>query len=330
MMNPFIMPRSLITLRQSTSLRSKTGVSLFNVIQNIKFPSTITYKKPIILHDFVRHNSSGKWLNRQNSDQYTSQAKALKLRSRAAFKLLEIDDKFKLFSKKYPQNVLDLGFAPGAWSQVARGRSHKDSIILGVDILPCKPPRGVNAMQANILSRKTHKLIRFFFSRKVELNRHDDLHEEHGYFEHFQEESQLESQNNTALTENIVQQPIDLIMSDMYVPFPQTEGFWSNTTNLPYFRLANTSGIATKDHYSSLDLCDAALIAACDLLKPGGNFICKFYTGKEDTLLEKKFKKVFHKVLRYKPQACRDESKETYMIGMRKRQNVDKVDVFSQ
>ncbi|KAL6942412.1 2' O-ribose methyltransferase [Hanseniaspora vineae] len=93
--------------------------------------------------------------------------------------------------------------------------------------------------------------------------------------------------------------------------------------------LANTSGIAIKDHYSSIDLCDAALIAACDLLKPGGNFICKFYTGKEDALLEKRFRKVFHKVLRYKPQACRDESKETYMIGMRKRQNVNKVDVFS-
>lgn len=76
-------------------------------------------------------------------------------------------------------------------------------------------------------------------------------------------------------------------------------------------------------------LCDAALILAIDLLKPGGNFVCKFFTGAEDAGLEKRIGRVFKRVVRWKPEASRSESKECYFIGQQKKKNVDKVEVFS-
>src|SRR5665213_2998070 len=64
--------------------------------------------------------SSARWLERQLNDPYVAQAKAKGYRSRAAFKLIELDDKFRFL--KAGARVLDLGAAPGGWSQVARAR----------------------------------------------------------------------------------------------------------------------------------------------------------------------------------------------------------------
>ncbi|SCU93176.1 LADA_0G01728g1_1 [Lachancea dasiensis] len=286
-----------------------------------------------VLRQFARSNSSAKsrWLNRQQSDPFTKEAKVQGLRSRAAFKLQQIDDRFRLFRKNANQSVLDLGYAPGAWSQVALERTSPNGVILGVDILPCNPPRGVNSIQANILSRKTHELIRIFFSKRFQLYQEDQLHRDHGYFQHMLEEVMfLSKQEREAgeATQDVEKHPIDVVISDMYEPWPQTTGFWNNFTNSAYYRMANTSGVAIKDHCMSMDLCDAALIAAIDLLKPGGSFLCKLYTGKEDKLLENRLKRVFKDVQRFKPTASRTESKELYFVGLRKRKDVDKLKVF--
>lgn len=288
---------------------------------------------------FVRFNSGSRsrWLQRQQNDHYTREAKLQNLASRAAFKLIEIDDKFKLFSRNKPQRILDLGFAPGAWSQVASRRIGEGGMVLGVDILPCSPPPGVSAIQANILSRKTHELIRLYFSKHFKLNRHDDLHQDHGYLQHMTEELTHRKDYETyrevfspdSLPDRIDKFPIDVIISDMYEPWPQNSGFWTNITNAAYYRMANTSGLAIRDHYQSIDLCDAALVAAIDLLRPHGNFVCKLYTGKEDKLFEKRLKRVFRRVNRFKPIACRDESKEVYFVARDKRENVDKLEVFT-
>lgn len=235
--------------------------------------------------------------------------------------MIELDDRFKFFLKNKSQRVLDLGFAPGAWSQVAFDRTKPNGMVLGVDILPCKPPRGVSSIQANILSRKTHELIRLFFSKHFQINRHDELHEDHGYFQHMLEEdlknlkqtdeyreifgSDVELTNSSTSVEKF---PIDVIVSDM---------------------MANTTGVAIKDHYMSMDLCDAALVVAIDLLRPGGSFACKVYTGKEDKLLEKRMKMVFSKVCRFKPDSSRNESKELYFVGLGKRDKIDKLKVFT-
>ncbi|QLQ81207.1 hypothetical protein HG537_0E05620 [Torulaspora globosa] len=288
---------------------------------------------------FVRFNSSSKnrWLTRQQNDHYTREAKIQNLRSRAAFKLMEIDDKFKIFCGNTPQRVLDLGFAPGAWSQVASRRIGDGGMVLGVDILPCNPPPGVSSIQANILSRKTHELIRLYFSKHFKLNKHDDIHEDHGYLRHMTEELSQESDCETyrevfspdITPDKVGKYPIDVIISDMYEPWPQDSGFWTNITNAAYYRMANTSGLAIRDHYQSIDLCDAALVTAIDLLKPRGHFVCKLYTGKEDKLFEKRLKKVFRRVNRFKPVACRDESKEVYFVAREKRHDVDKLQVFT-
>lgn len=111
--------------------------------------------------------SSKLWLERHSTDRYTQEAKSRQYRSRAAFKLLEMDDKFKLINPKV-KNVVDLGFAPGAWSQVALERIKATGLvdykILGVDLMPCSPPQGCHFLQGDILSRKTQTAIREHFA----------------------------------------------------------------------------------------------------------------------------------------------------------------------
>ena len=211
-------------------------------------------------------------------------------------------------------------------------------MVLGVDILPCEPPKGVHSIQANILSRKTHELIRLYFSRHFQLYKSDHLHEHHGYFQHRLEEQLGLIKNTDAYDEifdvglssgKVDRFPIDTIISDMYECWPQITGYWNNLTNAAYYRMANTSGVAIRDHYQSIDLADAALVTAIDLLRPRGNFVCKLYTGKEDKLFEKRLRKVFQRVNRFKPASSRGESKELYFIGLGKKDPIDKLDVFS-
>jgi 23S rRNA (uridine2552-2'-O)-methyltransferase len=68
-----------------------------------------------------RTASSARWLSRQINDPYVKQAKAEGWRSRAAFKLIELDERFALLKGR--QRVVDLGIAPGGWSQVVRKKS---------------------------------------------------------------------------------------------------------------------------------------------------------------------------------------------------------------
>lgn len=91
-----------------------------------------------------RSNASARWLERQLNDPYVAQAKRDGWRSRAAFKLIEIDDKHKLLTPG--TTVIDLGAAPGGWAQVAAKRvasSDEDPIIVGIDKLAMDPIPGV-------------------------------------------------------------------------------------------------------------------------------------------------------------------------------------------
>ncbi|AOA61570.1 2' O-ribose methyltransferase [Komagataella phaffii CBS 7435] len=274
-----------------------------------------------------KSSSSRKWLERQSSDPFTKEAHAKALKSRAAFKLLQIHEKFNIF--RPGQNVVDLGFAPGAWSQVAADKVTSRGNILGIDILACEPPKGVSSMQANILSKTTHEMIKTHF---YQLNMDKDLRKLQeiepiadgpSYF-------QAEVDDNLEISNKQKQQfPVDVVMSDMCEPFFQSSGFGSAITNKPFHRMANTTGMAFKDHLLSIDLCDAALILAIDILKVNGTFLCKFFQGKEDKLLEARLKKCFKVVQRYKPPASRKESKENYFICFQKLPNLDKIQVFS-
>src|SRR5438270_13895871 len=80
---------------------------------------------------------SARWLERQLNDPYVAQAKAKGYRSRAAFKLLELDEKFHFL--KSGARVLDLGAAPGGWSQIARARIGPSGRVVAADILDIEP-----------------------------------------------------------------------------------------------------------------------------------------------------------------------------------------------
>ena len=92
-----------------------------------------------------RTQSSAKWLERQLNDPYVVRAKAEGWRSRAAFKLIEIDDRFHLL--KRGARVVDLGCAPGGWVQVALKRGA--SFVAGVDLLPVDPMPGAELLEAD-------------------------------------------------------------------------------------------------------------------------------------------------------------------------------------
>ena len=95
-----------------------------------------------------RKDSSTRWLERQLNDPYVRRAKAENYRSRAAYKLLELDERFGLL--KGASAVVDLGIAPGGWSQVVRRRSPKASVV-GIDLLPTDPIDGVEILQMDFL-----------------------------------------------------------------------------------------------------------------------------------------------------------------------------------
>ena len=92
------------------------------------------------------------WRKEQNQDHYFQQAKRDGYRARSAYKLLEIDEKFKLI--RPGARILDLGAAPGSWSQVA-AKLGKASKIIAVDLQPMQPLPGVQTIQADITQPET-------------------------------------------------------------------------------------------------------------------------------------------------------------------------------
>jgi 23S rRNA (uridine2552-2'-O)-methyltransferase len=96
-----------------------------------------------------RTASSTRWLERQLNDPYVKQAKAEGYRSRAAYKLAELDERFALL--KGVQRVVDLGIAPGGWSQVVRKRAPKAAVV-GIDLLPTEPLEGVTILQMDFMA----------------------------------------------------------------------------------------------------------------------------------------------------------------------------------
>ena len=96
-----------------------------------------------------RTASSRAWLTRQISDPYVERAKREGLRSRAAFKLAEIDERYKLL--KPGARVVDLGAAPGGWSEIAASRIGDHGRVIALDILEMKPIPGVEFLQLDFL-----------------------------------------------------------------------------------------------------------------------------------------------------------------------------------
>ncbi|KAI9707529.1 MAG: 2' O-ribose methyltransferase [Candelina mexicana] len=289
---------------------------------------------------------------RQGQDQFAKEAKVLGLKSRAAFKLLEINAKYKLFKKG--QTVVDLGYAPGSWSQVAVDRTSPNGRVLGIDIIPAQPPRGASSIQGNFLSPAVQAEVKTFlrdpargrprqqrlFSDNDEESESltvEDLEErERGYIDLERRQDvrikEGEGEHTGGMSKRTKEEEegrvVDVVLSDMSAPWEQTTGFWKRSLSDPYFRMMNTSGMSFRDHAGSMDLCSAALQFCYDTLHTGGHFVCKFYQGAEDKALELRLKKLFSSVRREKPESSRSESKEAYFVALRRKEGAKQEDIF--
>ena len=114
-----------------------------------------------------RTPSSRAWLERQITDPYVARAKREGFRSRAAYKLAEIDDQYRLL--KSGARVVDLGAAPGGWSEVAAQRAGARGRVLAIDILEMKPVAGVEFLQLDFLDETAPEQLKAMLGGKADV-----------------------------------------------------------------------------------------------------------------------------------------------------------------
>lgn len=216
------------------------------------------------------------WLHDHINDPYVKLAQRHQYRARAAFKLIGIDEQDQLI--KPGMTVVDLGSAPGSWSQVVRRRLAAPSLapdvrkaddlrseapqipvqgrIIALDLLPMDPIPGVEYFQGD-----------------------------------FREQAVLDQ------LENLLQgEKVDLVLSDM---------------------APNLSGVGVADAARMQDLAELSVDFASQWLKPEGALLIKVFHGSGYSQLVRLFKDHFAIVQPRKPRASRDRSAETYLLGRR-------------
>lgn len=112
-----------------------------------------------------RKNSSTRWLQRQINDPYVRQAQSEGKRSRAAYKIIQIDEKFNIFKKG--DSVLDLGAAPGSWTEVALEKS--GGLIVAVDILDMNDIKNALILKADLSDENSSNLIKELSNQKFDI-----------------------------------------------------------------------------------------------------------------------------------------------------------------
>ena len=195
-----------------------------------------------------KNKRSKSWIINQHRDQYFKKSKILGYRSRSAFKLIEINKKFKLFNNN--TNLIDLCSAPGGWSQVASQIITK-GLIIAIDTKEMKNIKNVNFIRGDILNDNTKDKIISKFGGKI-----------------------------------------DVIISDM---------------------AANTTGNKDLDCIRTNNLCLEIINLSKLLLKNNGSIVSKIFMGQDFLEIKKKAKTYFKKVVFFKPNSSRDNSKETYI-----------------
>jgi 23S rRNA (uridine2552-2'-O)-methyltransferase len=210
-----------------------------------------------------RHLQSGKrrtassraWLERQLNDPYVAAAKREGYRSRAAYKLAEIDARFHVL--KPGRRVVDLGAAPGGWSQIAadvvRSVEGKGQVV-AIDLLPMEPVAGVEGIELDFMDAAAPARLKAML------------------------------RGGRA----------DVVLSDM---------------------AAQGTGHTRTDHLRIIGLAEAAIEFACEVLEPGGAFVCKVFLGGSERALLDRLKRAFASVKHVKPPASRAESAEMYVVA---------------
>ena len=102
--------------------------------------------------------SSNRWLERQLNDPYVAEAKRQGYRSRAAFKLIQLDEKYHFLGKG--RTIVDLGCAPGGWTQVAAMRNKGEGQIVGMDLLATEPIEGAILLQQDFTADEAPEMIK--------------------------------------------------------------------------------------------------------------------------------------------------------------------------
>jgi len=197
-----------------------------------------------------RKIGSTRWLERQLNDPYVKRARAEGYRSRAAYKLIELDQRFGFL--KGAERVVDLGIAPGGWAQVVSQRLPQ-AVLVGIDLLPTDPIEGATILILDFMDDAAPERLR-----------------------------------------EALGGPADLILSDM---------------------AANTVGHPRTDHLRTMALVEAALLYACQALRPGGAFVAKVLAGGADAELVAELKRRFATVKHAKPPASRKSSSEWYVVA---------------
>ena len=113
-----------------------------------------------------RSMSSALWLKRQLNDPYVAQAKRDGYRSRATYKLIEIDDRARLL--KPGRRIVDLGAAPGGWSQIAAQRVGAGGRVIAIDVLEMEPIAGVEFLQLDFLDPAAPEILKALLRGKAD------------------------------------------------------------------------------------------------------------------------------------------------------------------
>ena len=113
-----------------------------------------------------KNKISKNWIIRQKRDIFVRQSKIEGYRSRAIYKLKEIDEKFKIF--KNTTSIIDLGAAPGSWSQYIT-RQYKKSLVLAIDLLDFEHIDKVNKIVGDFTKSENKEKIKNFFNKKVDV-----------------------------------------------------------------------------------------------------------------------------------------------------------------
>ena len=195
-----------------------------------------------------KSKKSNTWKIKQHRDQFFKKSKTLGYRSRSAFKLIELNKKYKFI--KNNTRLLDIGAYPGGWSQVS-SKIITVGKILSLDIKKMDKLKNVSFLQCDFLEKGTKEKILKFFKEKL-----------------------------------------DVVLSDM---------------------AANTTGNKSLDCIRTNQLCADVVEFSSKILKPNGVLISKLFMGEDFLEVKELAKSKFKKVQFFKPEASRNESKETYL-----------------
>jgi 23S rRNA (uridine2552-2'-O)-methyltransferase len=192
------------------------------------------------------------WLERQEKDPYVQQARRDGWRSRAVYKLEQIDQKERLLRKG--MLCVDLGAAPGSWSQYVTEKLKGDVRIVAVDLLPMDSLASVEFIEGDFTELSTLRAMRVALGDEA----------------------------------------ADLVISDM---------------------APNISGHRAIDQPRSMYLAELAMELCREVLKPGGDFVCKLFQGEGIDEYIVAARVAFKRVKVMKPKASRPGSREVYLVA---------------